>query len=227
MSIILDIAVVVLIIAIVLLSAKRGFARTATELVGFIAAVFISFTISTPLSNITYDKIIEPSVVSSLSEIAGISANETTDKVWDALPSALKNYTGKIGVSKESLDKSISEDLATGVEDTAKGLSQKAVKPIAVRFISLVYSALIFSALLFVVKILARYINKLFSFSVAGTLNRLLGSIIGIPKGIIIAALICTVISLIVSLTDNGFLIFTKDAVENSWFFKHLTTKMF
>ena len=133
----------------------------------------------------------------------------------------------KIGVSKESLDKSISEDLATGVEDTAKGLSQKAVKPIAVRFISLVYSALILSALLFVVKILARYINKLFSFSVAGTLNRLLGGIIGIPKGIIIAALICTVISLIVSFTDNGFLIFTKDAVESSWFFKHLTTKMF
>lgn len=227
MSIILDIAVALLIIAVVLLSAKRGFARTATELLGFIAAVFISFTISTPLSNITYDKIIEPSVINSLSEAAVVSANETTDKVWNALPSALKNYSGKIGVSKENLDKSISDDLATGAEDTAKGISQKAVKPIAVRFISLIYSAVIFSVLLFVVKILAKYINKLFSFSIAGTLNRFLGGIIGIPKGIIIAALICTVISLIVSFTDNGFLIFTKDAVENSWFFGHLTTKMF
>lgn len=227
MSIILDICVVVLIIAIVLLSAKRGFARAAVELLGFIAAVFISLTISTPLSNITYDKIIEPSVVRSVSEITGASAGETADKVWDALPSALKNYSGKIGISKENLDKSISEDLASGVEDTAKGLSQNAVKPIAVRFISLIYSAVIFSALVFVVKILAKYINKLFSFSVAGSLNRLLGGIIGIPKGIIIAALICTVISIIISFTDNGFLIFTKDAVGNSWFFKHLTTKLF
>ncbi|MBQ2286089.1 MAG: CvpA family protein [Acutalibacteraceae bacterium] len=227
MSIILDICVVVLIIAIVLLSAKRGFARAAVELLGFIAAVFISLTISTPLSNITYDKIIEPSVVRSVSEITGASAGETADKVWDALPSALKNYSGKIGISKENLDKSISEDLASGVEDTAKGLSQNAVKPIAVRFISLIYSAVIFSVLVFVVKILAKYINKLFSFSVAGSLNRLLGGIIGIPKGIIIAALICTVISIIISFTDNGFLIFTKDAVGNSWFFKHLTTKLF
>ena len=227
MSIILDICVVALIIAIVLLSAKRGFARAAVELLGFIAAVFISLTISTPLSNITYDKIIEPSVVRSVSEITGASAGETADKVWDALPSALKNYSGKIGISKENLDKSISEDLASGVEDTAKGLSQNAVKPIAVRFISLIYSAVIFSVLVFVVKILAKYINKLFSFSVAGSLNRLLGGIIGIPKGIIIAALICTVISIIISFTDNGFLIFTKDAVGNSWFFKHLTTKLF
>ena len=227
MSIILDICVVVLIIAIVLLSAKRGFARAAVELLGFIAAVFISLTISTPLSNITYDKIIEPSVVRSVSEITGASAGETADKVWDALPSALKNYSGKIGISKENLDKSISEDLASGVEDTAKGLSQNAVKPIAVRFISLIYSAVIFSALVFVVKILAKYINKLFSFSVAGSLNRLLGGIIGIPKGIIIAALICTVISIIISFTDKGCLIFTKDAVGNSWFFKHLTTKLF
>ena len=73
--------------------------------------------------------------------------------------------------------------------------------------------------LLVVVKFLAKMINRVFSFSIIGKANRLLGGIIGIPKGIIFAILFCMVISLIVSL-NNGFLIFTAENIEKTYVFK-------
>ena len=67
MNYLLDLIVIAIIAAVALISAKRGFVRVVIELAGFIAAIFISFTISTPLANLTYDKIIEPPIVSSVS----------------------------------------------------------------------------------------------------------------------------------------------------------------
>ena len=66
----------------------------------------------------------------------------------------------------------------------------------------------------------------MFSFSLVGTANRVLGGIVGIPKGIIMAMVFCLVISLIVSFTTNGFLIFTDEAMEKSWFFSHLSVNL-
>ena len=64
MNFLLDLIVLAIIAAVALISARRGFVRVAIELVGFIAAIFITFTISTPLASLTYDKIIEPPIVS-------------------------------------------------------------------------------------------------------------------------------------------------------------------
>ncbi|MFQ8953025.1 MAG: CvpA family protein [Oscillospiraceae bacterium] len=85
------------------------------------------------------------------------------------------------------------------------------------------YGIIIMVILIFLVKILAKFLNGVFSFSIVGKLNRILGGIAGIPKGIIIAMLFCMIISLIVSLTPDGFLIFKTEAMEKSWFFSHFS----
>lgn len=226
MSIVLDLIVLAIIILTVVLSARRGFVRVAVEVVGFIAAVFITFTISTPLGNITYDKIIEPPLVSSVSSAAGESAAQVVDSAWNSLPSFVKNNSDKIGISKESIDKSIEENIGGGAENAVKTASQNAVKPVVVKFLSLIYSVFILIILLFLIKILAKFINRLFSFSIVGKMNRVLGGILGIPKGIIIAIAFCLVISLLVSFTKSGFLIFTSEAIEGSWFFSHFSVNL-
>lgn len=226
MSIVLDLIVLAIILFTVFMSAKRGFVRVALEVVGFIAAVFITFTISTPLGNITYDKIIEPPIVSSVSSAAGESTSQVVDKTWDSLPEFVKNNSEKIGISKEKIDKSIGENIGEGAEAAVKSASQNAVKPVVVRILSLIYSVFILIILLFLVKILAKFINRLFSFSLVGKMNRVLGGILGIPKGIIIAIAFCLIISLAVSFTSGGFLIFTKDAIDNSWFFSHFSVNL-
>ena len=48
MNFLLDLIVLAIIAAVALISARRGFVRVAIELVGFIAAIFITFTIRRP-----------------------------------------------------------------------------------------------------------------------------------------------------------------------------------
>ena len=226
MNYLLDLIVLTIIAAVALISARRGFVRVVIESAGFIAAILITLTISTPLASLTYDKIIEPPIVSSVSSAAGESTSQVVDKTWDSLPGFVKNNSEKIGISKEKIDKSIGENIGEGAEAAVKSASQNAVKPVVVRILSLIYSVFILIILLFLVKILAKFINRLFSFSLVGKMNRVLGGILGIPKGIIIAIAFCLIISLAVSFTSGGFLIFTKDAIDNSWFFSHFSVNL-
>lgn len=223
MNYLLDLIVIAIIAAVALISARRGFVRVVIELVGFIAAIFITLTISTPLASLTYDKIIEPPIVSSVSKATGDSVTQITDDTWNALPEFIRKYSENAGFSKESINKSINENMGNGAVSAAKAASQGVVKPIVAKLLAVLYGIIIMVILIFLVKILAKFLNGVFSFSIVGKLNRILGGIAGIPKGIIIAMLFCMIISLIVSLTPDGFLIFKTEAMEKSWFFTHFS----
>ena len=79
---------------------------------------------------------------------------------------------------------------------------------------------LLFIALIIASKILARILNKIFSFSIVGKLNSILGGILGIPKGALLALIFCMLTILIVTVSKDGFWIFTDRAVESSYVFK-------
>ena len=227
MNYLLDLIVIAIIAAVALISSRRGFVRVVIELAGFIAAIFITLTISTPLASLTYDKIIEPPIVSSVSKATGDSVTQITDNTWNALPEFIRKYSENAGFSKESINKSINENMGNGAEGAARAASQNVVKPIVAKLLAVFYGIIIMVILIFLVKILAKFLNGVFSFSIVGKLNRILGGIAGIPKGIIIAMLFCMIISLIVSLTHDGFLIFKTEAMEKSWFFTHFSFNLF
>lgn len=225
MGMILDLIIAAVIIIEVVISARRGFARVAIELVGFIAAVLLTFTISTPLSQATYDKIIEPSFVSALDTALKDSSQNATEAAWNALPDIVKKHSDKLGVSKEKIETGIAENAGNAAQDAAEGISQSVVKPVAVKFLSLMFGVILMAVFIFIVKILAKFINRLFSISLVGKLNRLLGAVVGLPKGIIVALLLCSVVALAVSFTQNGIWIFTSENMKNSWFFGVLAGK--
>ena len=228
MSIVLDLIVLAIIVITVLISAKRGFVRTLIELVGFIAAVFISFTISTPLANTTYDKIIEPSIVSTVTSAVDTAADNSAaaavDSFWNEMPGWIKGGIEKAGISKDSLGGSITANIGNGVQAAVESASQNVIKPAVTSTLALIYQVILLIILLALVKPLAKLINKLFSFSVIGTANRVLGGVVGVPKGMIYAVAFCLLITLAVSFTQNGFLIFTGEAMEKSLFFSFVNS---
>lgn len=219
MNIIIDLIVIAIIALCVLISAKHGFVKTAVEVAGFILAVIITFTISTPLAEVTYDKIIEPSVVSAVSEAVQNAGNTLEDSAIDALPEFVTKNAEKFDITITDFTDKVSQDLSNGAETAVKNASQDTIKPIISKVLGLVYSIVILLVLLIVVKVLSRIINKMFSFSIIGKVNRILGGVIGLPKGLIFAVLFCMIISLLVSLY-GGFLIFTSENIASTVVFK-------
>lgn len=224
MSYILDAIVVLIILFFAFLSAKKGFVRTLVEVVGFVAAIIVALALSTPVADFAYDKAVEPvvtkTVEAAVSEGAA-NANSAVDAVWNKMPTFLTE-SNFLNLSKESITATINEEVTTGTAELASTISDSFVKPAVTKLLSVLISVILVVVLLFVVKILAKYVNKLFTFSVIGDINKTLGGILGIVKGAAVAVVFCLVISLILSFTKNGFLIFTYDAINSSYIFKFL-----
>lgn len=221
LSILLDLIVVAIIILFTFISAKRGFVRTLIEIVGFVLVILFVNAVSQPLADFTYNKAVEPAIVNSTQGMTSGNVSEVADKVFENVPTLLQKALNN-GNVYENLKASISENIDNGVQTAVSKASQNVIKPVVSGILSMIYSILIMIILLFVVGILARVINKLFSFSFIGVANRILGGILGAFKGVGVAILVCTIITLTVSLT-GGFLIFRAQIIENSVLFKIMT----
>ncbi len=222
-AIIIDLILVAVILFFVILSAKRGFVKIIVEFVGLIAAVVLAFSLSAPISNFTYDKAIEPTIIKTASAEATENTQQLVEKTWNSLPDFITANSERLSLNSEQFSQNITENMQEGTEVAIKNLSQQIIKPAAVKVIGLFVTVILMVVLFFIVKVLAKLINGLFSFSVVGKLNRTLGGVIGAFKGIVFAMFLCLVISFIVSLTKNGFLIFTVDNINKSVIFKFFT----
>ena len=229
MSLILDGIILVLVLISVFLSAKRGFVRTIIELAGFIAAIILSITVSGPLADFTYDKIVEPSVVKIVEESASATEENTegnleamADSVWNALPQFVKNNSENSGISQDTFVDKIEIDTTDTVTAMAQKASQTVAKPIVTKLFSAFYGLILMVILFVLVKFLAKIINPLFNFSVISKLNRALGGVLGLIKGILVSVVFCIAVSLLVSFTKEGFLCFTPESIENSFIFSKI-----
>ncbi|MBR6533063.1 MAG: CvpA family protein [Clostridia bacterium] len=223
MHFIIDLILIGIIAIIALVSAKKGFVRTVVEVVGFIAAVLIAFTVSKPLADVTYEKMVEPAIVNSVSDSAEQSTINTVDTVWESLPQFVTDNAANFGISKEVLEESISKGAENNAQTILTDISRNVIKPLVTNILKTVYAVLLIILLSFIVKLLAKLLNKVFSFSVVGKLNKTLGGILGILKGIAIALIICEAVLLIVSFTENGIWILNNANIEKTILFKFLT----
>ena len=222
MAYIVDGIIIAIVLLAIIFSSKKGFVRTVIEVAGFIAAFIIAFTFSSPLSNLTYDKMIEPSIIKTAEQTATDTTESTVDAFWEAMPKFVKNNSQKLGISKEEISQKAASNVGQNSSQLALSLSQNVAKPVVCKLLSFLFSTVLVVVLLFVVKILAKFVNKLFSFSIIGKLNRTLGGVIGFFKGIIIAFAFCMLITLIVSFTGNGIWIFNAQVLEETVIFKTL-----
>ena len=85
MSIVLDLIILAIIIITAYISAKKGFVKVLVETVGFVLAIVIAFTVSTPLAEITYDKFIEPTIIKN-AEKAVENGESVEIKAWESVP---------------------------------------------------------------------------------------------------------------------------------------------
>lgn len=224
MSYILDAIIVLIIVITVVLSAKKGFVCTLIEVIGFIAAIVIAISLSSPISNFIYQSAIEPVVVKTVENVAtetASGASDAVDAVWEKMPKFITE-SNFFGLSKESISQQVVGETTSGAMEIADSISNSFVKPTATKLLSGLISVILVVILLFVVKILAKALNKLFSFSIIGDINKTLGGVLGLIKGLAFAVVFCMIITLIISFTKNGFLIFTYDTINASYLFKFL-----
>lgn len=224
MGIVLDVIVLAIIIITAIISAKKGFVATVIEFVGLLLAFYLAFTFSTTVANFTYDKFISPTIKETVIEEIGDKVESTADSVWDSLPSIVVSGANTLGIEREEIFEGVNTSTSSTAEEIANTVNDKIAKPVITVFIRFLLAFVLFIACIFLVRILAKILNKLFTFSLIGKLNRLLGGVLGAGKGIIFACVVVLLLSTIAAVTKNGFLIFTTENIENSTIFKLLAS---
>ncbi len=217
MTWVLDLIILGIVLVTIFISAKKGFVKAVVETAGFIAAVILAFTLSSPLAEVTYDKIIEPPILNAVKASTQSAENEAIS----AVPDFITKNAERFGVSLDEFENKISNSVSGSVLTATKTASQDVLKPVATKILGLVYSVILVIILFVVVKFLAKIINKLFSFSIVGKLNRTLGGILGFVKGSVFAVLFCMVVALIMAFAGD-FLIFTEQNISSSYLFKFI-----
>lgn len=219
MGIVLDVIVLAIIGITAVISAKKGFVATVVELVGLVLAFYLAFTLSSVAANFTYDKFISPSIKETIVEEIGDSVNKTADSVWDSLPGIVVSGANTLGIEKEDVFGGANDTASSTIEDIANTVDVKIARPVITTFIRFILGFILFIACIFLIKILAKLLNKLFSFSIIGKLNKLLGAVLGAGKGMVFATVFVLLLSTIAAVTKNGFLIFTNENIEKSAIF--------
>ncbi len=222
MGYIIDLIALGIIVLSIFMSAKRGFVRTLIEVVGFVVALVLAFSISSPLADMIYNKFLEPPMISAAQSAAETSGQNAADALWSAVPSFVAKNGDKFGLSYEGVSDAIgSVTSSAAVETSVRRASQNVIKPVAVNLLSTLFATILFIVLLIVVKFSAKFVNKLFSFSIIGKLNRNLGGVLGAVKGLIIAFAFLMVVKTLIT-TSGGFGIFNFDMLESSIVFEFL-----
>lgn len=215
-GVILDLILISIIIIFSVMSAKRGFLRTVIEIVGFFVSIWIAFSFSAPLANVTYSMFIENKITESVSDKLNESAVDFKDSAEKCLPEFIINGARVLNIDFDSISSS------TNLDATAQSVTDNIARPVIISIIRFIYSSILFAVLAFFVRFFARTTKIVSRIPIVGGLNRILGGIIGIIKGLLIAFVFCFIISNVVALTDNGFLIFTKQSIDSSSLFKFL-----
>lgn len=220
MTILLDLIIIAIFIVSVILTVRKGFVKSVALIVSFLVALFAAVTLSGPISDFIYDKIIGPGVVKTVETTITESINKTEEgiskSVWDSLPKFVKNNEN---VSESDFKIDIANvDTAHSV---AVKLSQNTVKPIAVSFVKVITSLILFVGLSFLCKFLTKLLSGIFSFSIIGKVNRFLGGILGIVNGTIYAIIFILLTKFLISIT-GGFLFFTNASISSTYIFKFL-----
>ena len=222
MFLLIDSIILLIVVFCVFSSAKKGFVRVLIEVAGFIAIGILTFTISTPLSHATYDKIIGPSFIESATNKTAESTEQKVNDAFETLPDFITDYAKSADITPETVTESINKTTENSVENTIKNVSEEIIKPVACELLSLIYSALLLIILSVVVVFVARAVNKLFSFSFVGKINKFLGGLVGVIKGAAFSAIYVLLIKLALSFFENGFWVFTPQNIEKTYLFKFI-----
>ncbi|MBO4694207.1 MAG: CvpA family protein [Clostridia bacterium] len=222
MGIILDLIIIGIIVLSIFLSARHGFIRSFIEVVGFIAAIVIAFTISSPLANATYDKIIGPKIVSNIQQITSEGGGSVAKKIWDSFPSIIKRNTRELGINEETFLYDVDSAISSGASDSAAKISKDVTKPLIVRITSGFYTTVLVGVLLIFTRFLAKFLNRTLSVSLIGRINAFLGGTMGLVKGVFFSIVFCAAISIFMFFTENGLWLFTQENIADSYLFRFL-----
>lgn len=198
-----DAAAVILILAMVVSGAGRGFACAAISLVGYVAALFGAAACANPLASGIYQLLIRSQVEKEIAEklASAQAAPEALLEVVEEIPSFLFNA---VEMDREDLLHSIMETIENGGMGAARSITDAVVAPLCILFIRSVLFLLIFGVAVFLVRRLAVVFEGMNELPVIGPANRIFGGVVGFVEALLTLYVIVLLVDVVLAFTGGS-----------------------
>ena len=217
MSIIIDIVVCLLILIIAFICYRRGFLATLLGLCGSLVSLFAAFKLSPVVADLLYDKLFKAKIAAGIAEKLNGTFSSTADAVKSVVPEFITRSAGTIGINiSEAVGGSSLSNTAVLAED----IESSVVSPVVLLILRVVIMLLLFVLISFLVRLLAKIFKGFNSIPLVGPLNRLLGFLLGIVNGAVLAIVICAALSSLVTVFGGKLLFLTQRDIEGATIFK-------
>lgn len=198
MKYLLDAVVILIFLLCVWIGHKRGFIKTVTGIVAFLAALAVSALLSGPVADFVYDKAVEPTLVETVNaqlEQAEGSAIERLDSAYQSLPDVVKNLLAQAGI--EDVD-DLAIELPMGGDSMGHSFAS-VIEPLLLPLLKAVCSLILFLIAYIVAAIVLRVLNLVAKLPLLKQVNKTLGVVGGIVSGALWALLAVTVMQVLAS----------------------------
>ncbi|MBQ0110523.1 MAG: CvpA family protein, partial [Oscillospiraceae bacterium] len=150
------------------------------------------------------------------------NVEQSVDDTWRKLPDYITDVAGHFGVTQKGVTDTIIEKADQTSDKMVTDIVDSIAKPIIVSILKTILYIVLFLIISAILRFVTRPLIKIFKLPIIGGLNRFLGGVLGLLKGLVVATLVCISLNMLTNLTQNGFLIFTQQNIDNTIIFKFL-----
>lgn len=222
---IIDIASVFIFLIIVYKSYKLGFLRAVVQLVGYVASLFAALFLSVQIRDWLYNNIIRVKIISSVEGIAESASSSAASSIvpffMDSLPQVFfRPLVTKSFGSEEEIISYLEKTVDSAALSLGEIIADDIIGPIVSFCMTALFFVIIFIICIVIVNLISTLFKRFYAIPILGTLNSLLGGVIGLLKAPVILVVIGAIASLICTYSANEIDWFNSGLIEQTVIFK-------
>lgn len=225
-SMAIDVIAVFIVLFSVYRAYKLGFLRSMVLLIGYVLSIFAAFYFSNLITNLLYDNVIRAQVIKSVDEtILGMAEISNIATTVPAILAMLPNFLSRaISTSlggNEAIIAMLEEKTSGIIDNISIVVSDFIVKPIVYALLQTLLCLIIFIICVIIVKTIAKIFKGFYVIPILGTVNSLLGGVLGIIQSGVFLLLLGLVSSAVIAIIGNSCSWFNNDILNSTYIFKY------
>lgn len=209
-ALILDIILIAVIVLTALHYNKKGFVAGLLDLVGNLLALLVAWIASDRISPTVFENFFKQGLIEKITQTV-------QEQGTSGLTMLVENFSSILpsGMADE-VTRSLQEILGSGAPDLAVRIVDTILTPLIVPMITVVLFFIAFAVCKLVISMLVAVLTNINKIPVLGSVNQLLGTLVGIAGGVLNVVLLLCLLWAVVAITNNNLPLLNDNALSGS-----------
>lgn len=204
----------VILIAVIVLTAfhykKKGFVAGLLDLVGNLLALLVAWIASDRISPTVFENFFKQGLIEKITQTVQERGTSGLTMLVESFSSILP------GGMADEVTRSLQDILGSGAPDLAVRIVDTILTPLIVPMITVVLFFIAFAVCKLVISMLVAVLTNINKIPVIGSVNELLGILVGVAGGVLNVVLLLCLIWAVVAITNNNLPVLNHDMLSGS-----------